>query len=174
MITHNVAEAINEQIQREEYSSRLYLQMATWCETKGFPGAAAFLYKQAEEERMHMLKFVHYLNDREGETRLKPVEQPPHQFDSLKTLFEEVLKHEQYISSSINDIYHITLQEKDYTTGNFIQWFINEQIEEESSMRSILDKIRLAGDINTGGLFHIDKELDSLAAARPNFGLPIE
>jgi len=160
-----IEDALNEQVKREEHSSRLYLQMATWCEVNGFPGAASFLYKQADEERMHQLKFVHYINDRGGEAHLQAIEEPAAKYDSLRELFEKVMEHEKYITASINDIYGICLKENDYTTGNFLQWFITEQIEEESTMRSILDKIRLAGD-QQGGLFHVDKELAGLAAAR--------
>lgn len=160
-----IEDALNEQVKREEHSSRLYLQMATWCEVNGFPGAAAFLYKQADEERMHQLKIVHYINDREGEALLQSIEAPESKYSSLKDLFEKVLAHEKYITASINEIYGLCLKENDFTTGNFLQWFINEQIEEESTMRSILDKINLAGD-QKGGLFHVDKELAAMAAAR--------
>jgi ferritin len=163
MTNKTVENAINEQIKREEHSARLYLQMASWCEVNGFPGAAAFLYKQTEEERMHMLKFVHYLNDRNGHAILQSLDQPETQYKSLTDLFEKVMKHEEYISASINELYGVTLTEKDYTSGSFLQWFITEQIEEESSMRAILDKIKLAGDTN---LYHIDKELSTLAAAK--------
>ena len=97
---------------------------------------------------------------------MQALEAPPSEYSSLKNMFEKVLEHEEYITASINDIYGLTLTEKDYTTGNFLQWFITEQIEEESSMRSILDKIKLAGDHASGALFHIDKELGGLAAAR--------
>ncbi len=165
MITEKLEKAINEQIKKEEHSSRIYLAMASWCETNGFPGAAAFLYEQSVEERDHMMKFVHYLNDRGGYAVPAALEQPPHTFESLLDIFEQVLKHEQYITASINDLYELTLGERDYTTGNFLQWFINEQIEEESTMSEILDKIRLIGDAK-GGFFHMDKELSSMAAAR--------
>ena len=164
MISKKIEKAINEQILKEEYSSRLYLAMASWCESNGFPGAAEFLYEHSDEERMHQLKFVHFLNDRGGYAVLKPVEQPPSKFTTLLSMFKEVLKHEQYITASINDIYHLCMTEKDYTTGNFLQWFIEEQIEEESLMNSILDKMELAG-ADKVGLFHIDKELGGIAAA---------
>ena len=166
MISKNVENAINEQILKEEYSSRIYLQMAIWCETNGLSGAANFLYAQAEEEREHMLKFVHYLNDRGGVSMLKPVDQPPHEFKDVKDVFDQVLAHEQYITKSINEVYEVTLNEKDYTSGNFLQWFINEQIEEESTMSTIVDKINLVGN-DKAGYFHIDKELEAMAAARP-------
>lgn len=166
MIKKTVEAAINEQIKREEFSSRLYLSMAIWCESNGYPGAAAFLYRQADEERMHQLKFVHYVNDRGGKATLMALTAPENHFESLSHVFKQVMEHEQYITASINDLYEVTLSEKDYTTGNFLQWYINEQIEEESTMATILDKINLIG-AEKGGMFHIDKELGAMAAAAP-------
>lgn len=166
MIKKTVEAAINEQIKREEFSSRLYLSMAIWCEANGYPGAAAFLYRQADEERMHQLKFVHYVNDRGGKASLMALTTPENHFESLSHVFKQVMEHEQYITASINDLYEVTLSEKDYTTGNFLQWYINEQIEEESTMATILDKINLIG-AEKGGMFHIDKELGAMAAAAP-------
>lgn len=162
MISEKVSAAINEQIKKEEYSSRIYMAMASWCEKHGFPGAASFLYEHSDEERMHMLKFVHYLNDRGGHSVLKDVEAPPSEYNSLLDIFEQVLAHEQYITGCINDLYEISVQEKDYTTGSFLQWFITEQIEEESLVNTILDKMKLVGG-EKGGLFHIDKELEAMA-----------
>lgn len=164
MIKKTVESAINEQIKREEFSSRLYLSMAIWCETSGYPGAAAFLYRQSDEERMHQLKLVHFVNDRGGKAALMSLSAPETSFGSLKEVFEQVMEHERYITSSINDLYEVTLNEKDYTTGNFLQWYINEQIEEESTMSKILDKISLVGS-DKAGMYHIDKELEALAAA---------
>ena len=164
MITEKVDKALNEQIKKEEYSSRLYMAMASWCEKNGYQGAAAFLYKHSDEERMHMLKLVHYLNDRGGYSVLKPIEQPPHQFKSLLNIFQEVSKHEQFITDSINKLYEVCQKEKDFTTANFLQWYITEQIEEESLVNSILDKMELAGN-EKSGLFHIDKELSGMATA---------
>lgn len=164
MVSEKIEKALNEQIMKEEVSSRIYLAMASWCENKGYQGAADFLYAHSDEERMHMLKMVHYLNDRGGYAKLMPLEKVEGNFKSLMEVFEAVLKHEQYITKSINDIYEICLNEKDYTTGNFIQWYINEQIEEESLVNTILDKMKLAGNDKTG-LFHIDKELASMATA---------
>ncbi|NOX86741.1 MAG: ferritin [Chlorobi bacterium] len=156
-----VESALNEQIQREEYSSRLYLAMAIWCEVNGYPGAAAFLYEHAEEERIHMLKLVHFVNDRGGTAKLMPVDAPPSDFKSLEEVFQKIKKHEEFITESINNLYGITVEEKDYTTGNFLQWYITEQIEEESLFNTILDKIKLVG-ADKAGMFHIDKELDGM------------
>lgn len=165
MIKDTVSKAIINQIKNEEHSSRLYLSMACWCQVNGYPGAADFLYKQADEERMHMLKFIHYLNDRGGQSLLMALNSPTEHYNSLLHVFEKVMAHEEFITNSINELYDVALTNKDYTTGNFLQWFINEQIEEESTMHSILDKMNLAGN-ESGGLFHIDKELSALAAAK--------
>ncbi len=166
MISKKVEEAINRQIKNEEHSSRIYMAMASWCETKGYRGAADFLYKQSDEERMHMLKFIKFLNDRGGYAQLQSLDMPKSEYTKLQDVFQDVLTHEQFVTKSINEIYGITLEEKDYTTGNFIQWFIQEQIEEESTANAILDKLKLVGD-DKAGMFHIDKELESMAAARP-------
>jgi len=169
MISKNIEKEVNDQIMKEEYSSRLYMAMASWCEKNGFQGAASFLYTHSDEERMHQLKFVHYLNDRGGYSKLQELKEPPAKYDSLHSMFKEVLKHEQYITASINDIYHLCVTEKDYTTANFLQWFITEQIEEESLVNGVLDKMELAGN-DKSGLFHIDKELGGMAAAEAAAG----
>ncbi len=165
MIKEAVEKAIINQIKNEEHSSRLYLSMASWCQVNGYPGAAAFLYKQTDEERMHQLKFVHYLNDRNGYSKLLALDNPTQEYKSLLDVFEKVMIHEEFITASINDLYEVALNSKDYTTGSYLQWFINEQIEEESTMHGILDKMKLAGN-GAGSLFHIDKELSALAAAK--------
>ncbi len=165
MIKEAVEAAIIKQIKNEEHSSRLYLSMASWCQVNGYPGAAAFLYKQTDEERMHQLKFVHYLNDRNGYSKLLALDNPTAEYTSLLDVFEKVMTHEEFITASINNLYEVAVTNKDYTTGSFLQWFITEQIEEESTMHGILDKMKLAGN-EAGGLFHIDKELSALAAAK--------
>ncbi len=173
MIKEAVEKAIINQIKNEEHSSRLYLSMASWCQVNGYPGAAAFLFKQTDEERMHQLKFVHYLNDRNGYSKLLALDNPTAEYKSLLDVFEKVMTHEEFITASINDLYEIAVNNKDYTTGNFLQWYINEQIEEERTMHGILDKMKLAGN-EAGGLFHIDKELSALAAAKVVAPLPVE
>jgi len=162
MINLKVELAINHQIEKEEFSSRLYLAMAIWCQQKGYPGAAKFLFMHAEEERTHMLKLVHYLNDRGGKALLAVVAKPDHEFDSLQGVFEEVMKHEKFITESINSLYEVTVHEKDYTSMNFLQWYITEQLEEENLFNTILDKIKLVGT-DKAGMFHIDKDLDGMA-----------
>ncbi len=164
MISKKVEKALINQIQLEEQSSRIYMAMASWCEVNGFPGAAKFLYTHSDEERMHMTKLVTYLNDKGGYAILQSLEMPQHSFKNLLDVFEQILKHEEFVTESINKLFEIAFNEKDFTTSQFLQWYIEEQIEEESLFKGILDKFRLAGD-QTGGLFHLDKELDALAIA---------
>ncbi|MHC1706467.1 MAG: ferritin [Bacteroidales bacterium] len=164
MINKNVEKAINDQIVVEGYSSQLYLAMASWCETKGFAGAAKFLYVHADEERMHMLKFIHYLNDRGGHALVPALKAPPKDYKDIFGLFGEIMKHEEYVTGCINSLVEVSMKEKDFNTANFLQWYVMEQVEEESLFRSILDKINLLGKEKS--LFYlIDKELEGMATA---------
>ncbi len=165
MLTNEMQDFLNQQVEKEGYSSNLYLAMASWADNTGFKGVANWLFSQAEEERMHMLKFIHYINDRDGKTVIPEIKKPPVSFSNVKSLFEEVLKHEKYISSSINDIVAKSLEEKDFTTHNWLQWFVNEQIEEEASVREILDKLKLIGDNN---LYLFDRDVMGLRNSSAN------
>ena len=162
MINKNVETKLNEQAQKEEFSARLYLAMAIWCEVNGYPGAASFLYDHTDEERMHQMKIIHYINERGGKAALYELKAPKAEFNTLEDIFIQVLAHEEFVTNSINELYGLTVAEKDYTTGNFLQWYITEQVEEESTMRTILDKIKLVGK-DKAGMFHIDKELEAMA-----------
>jgi ferritin len=162
MISKKVEKAIIHQIQLEEQSSRIYMAMASWSEVNGFSGAAKFLYYHSDEERIHMTKLIKYLNDKGGHATLQSLDTPDSSFKGLLDVFEKILKHEEFITESINKLFEIAFNEKDFTTSQFLQWYIEEQIEEESLFKGILDKFRLAGN-QTGGLFHLDKELDMLA-----------
>lgn len=162
MISNKLQDVLNNQIKNEEHSSRIYLAMASWCEMQGYEGAAEFLYVQADEEKEHMLKLIHYLNDRGGHAQMAALDKPKKDYDGIKKLFEEVLAHEEFITSEINKCYDAALEEKDYNTAQFLQWYVEEQIEEESTMNSILDKINLAGD-SKGGMLHVDMALKKMA-----------
>lgn len=162
MLTKKVEEFCNRQIEREGYSSNLYLAMASWAENKGLAGVASWLYVQSDEERLHMLKFIKYVNERGGTALLPAFKQPPVKFKSVHDMFKDVLKHEQFISASINEVLAVANDEKDYATSNWIQWFVNEQIQEESSARIILDKLALAGE---SGLYFLDRDIMALRAA---------
>ncbi len=146
MLNEKVEIALNEQITKEAYSGQLYLAMASWAEKEGYNGSADFLYRQTEEERIHMLKLFHYINDRGGHATVSALEKPPHVFGSIRELFTKVLEHERFITQSINELVGICFEEKDYTTNQYLSWFVQEQIEEESNAQKILDKLNLLGD----------------------------
>ncbi len=159
MLNKKVEQILNDQVEKEGYSSHLYLAMASWAEGKGLPGTAKWLYAQADEERIHMLKLVVYINDRGGQAVIPTIKQPPKEYGNIKDLFKAVLDHEQFITASINDIVAVCMDEKDFTTHNWIQWFVNEQIEEERSARDIIDKLALVGD---NRLYEFDRDIISL------------
>lgn len=159
MLNKKIEKILNEQIEKEGYSSHLYLAMASWAEVNGYAGTAGWLYSQSDEERVHMLKLVVYVNDRGGHALIPTIKQPPVDYGSIKELFEAVLKHEQFITASINDIVALCNTEKDFTTHNWIQWFVNEQIEEEKSAKEIIDKLALVGD---GQLYQFDRDILTL------------
>jgi ferritin len=159
MLKKKIEDICNRQIEREGFSSNLYLAMASWAETSGYSGVAAWFYVQAEEERIHMLKFIKYMNERGGKAIVPAFKKPASDFKSVDDAFNEVLKHEEFITASINEIVALTLEEKDYNTHNFLQWFVMEQVEEEASVRTILDKVRLLGKDN---MYQFDRDIMSL------------
>ncbi|HOS72781.1 MAG TPA: ferritin [Bacteroidales bacterium] len=159
MLKKNVEDLCNRQVEREGYSSILYLSMASWAEANGMAGIAEWLYAQAEEEKDHMLRFVRYINERGGKAVIPAFSKPPEDFAGIVELFDDVLKHEQYITASINEIVELTLAEKDYSTHNFLQWFVAEQVEEESSAQAIVDKLKLGG---RNILYQLDRDIMKL------------
>jgi len=162
MLNKKVEEILNRQVDREAYSSNLYLAMAVWAEVNGLEGTAKWLYAQADEERMHMLKFISYINERGGRALITAIEQPPSEYKDVKEVFEKVLAHEQFVTASINEIVEATLAEKDFTTHNWIQYFVTEQIEEEASVQSIIDKLKLMGEHN---LYMFDRDIMGMRSA---------
>ena len=148
MLSKKVEEILNVQVMKEGYSSNLYLAMASWAEVNGFAGIADWFYAQSEEERLHMLKFIRYVNERGGQAIIPEMEKPPVDYTSVKEAFNNVMEHEIFISNSINEIVQLCIEEKDYTTHSWIQWFVTEQIEEESQVSDIIDKLNLIGDSN--------------------------
>ena len=163
MLSKIIESALNEQIKVEAESSQIYLSMACWAETQGFEGVSQFMYAHSDEERMHMLKLVKFVNERGGHARISELAAPPAEFGSFKDMFQTLFDHEVMVSESINDLVHITLQERDYATHNFLQWYVSEQIEEEALARNILDKINLIGD-DKGGLYLFDNDVKQIVA----------
>ncbi|MEN8186751.1 MAG: ferritin [Bacteroidota bacterium] len=161
MLVRKIENALNEQIKLEHESSQIYLSMASWAESQGFEGVASFMYAHSDEEREHMLKLFKFVNERGGHAKVSSLAEPPVSFGSFKEMFKTLFDHEVLVSKKINDLVDITLQEKDYATHNFLQWYVSEQIEEEALARNILDKINLIGD-DKGGLYLFDNDIKML------------
>lgn len=159
-----MVDCLNNQINLEFYSSNLYLQMSAWCDDQGFEGAAAFLRGHAEEEMQHMTKLFNYVSETGALPIVGAIDAPPHQFDSLFSMFDEIYQHEQLITQKINQLAHTAFSSQDYSTFNFLQWYVAEQHEEEKLFKGILDKIALVENDNKL-LFFIDKDLAELARA---------
>lgn len=159
MLSKRMQDALNEQVRIEAQSSQVYLAMASWAEIQpGIDNITMFFYRHSDEERMHMLKLIHFINDRGGFAMVPALDQPVLTFPSIKHVFSELLKHEIHVSESINKLVEISLEEKDYATHNFLQWYVAEQIEEEALARTLNDKLELIGD-DRGGMYLFDKDI---------------
>ena len=165
MLTKKVESCLNKQIELEANASQFYLAMASWAETKGLEGVANFLYRHSDEERAHMLKLIKYVNERGGHAIVPELKKPPKVFDCLSHVFQDLLDHEIMVSQEINAVVDICLKDKDYTTHNFMQWYVAEQIEEEALARHILDKLKLIGD-DKGGLYLFDRDIVNMNPAK--------
>lgn len=157
MLSEKMIDALNEQINREMYSAYLYMAMSADSESKGLKGFANWFSVQYQEEMTHAMKIYRYVLEQSGRVVLKTIEQPGIEFGSPLDMFNATLKHEQFITKSINELMDLAMELRDHATQIFLQWFVTEQIEEEGNDNEIIDKLKLAGDGN--GLFMIDKEL---------------
>ena len=153
-----VSEALVNQVNKEFYSAYLYLAMNQYFEDETMAGMANWMYQQFLEEQFHAMKMVKYLNSRGVKVELQAIEQPTVNWTSMLSVFEDVLDHEKSITASINSIQSLSVKEEDFATMNFLQWFIDEQIEEEENAANILKQLQLIGD-NGYGLLMLDKEL---------------
>lgn len=170
MLSEKVEQALNQQVQLEAASSQHYLSMASWAEVNGYNGIADFMYAHSDEEREHMLKLVKYINERGGHALVQQLAAPPKSWTGLSDVFQDLLDHEVAVSAAINDLIDVCLTQKDYTTQNFLQWYVAEQIEEEALARTIMDKLNLIGN-DKGGLYLFDRDISTLivsSAAAPN------
>ena len=156
--------ALNDQIRKEASSSQYYLSMASWAESNGLNGTANFMYTHSDEERFHMLKLVKFVNERGGRAIVPQLDAPPKDFKNLKYVFESLLEHELNVTESINNIVGLCLDQKDFTTHNFMQWYVAEQLEEEALARTILDKLKMIGE-DKGGLYLFDRDLNDIDTA---------
>ena len=166
MLKKKIEKALNAQVARESESSQFYLAMASWAEVEGFAGVSEFLYRHSDEERFHMLKLVKFVNERGGRAEVPALPEPKKDFKDLTEIFEALFKHETKVTEEINNIVDLCLAEKDYTTHNFLQWYVAEQLEEEALARTILDKLNLIGN-DKGGLYLFDRDIQNISV-KPN------
>lgn len=165
MLSDALVGRLNEQINLEFFSSNMYLQMSSWCEYKGLEGCASFLKLHAQEEMGHMQRLFTYVNETGAMAKLGQIESPPTEFESIVDVFKQTYEHECLVTRKINELADASLGEKDYSTFNFLQWYVAEQHEEEKLFKSILDRIEIIGE-DGQGLYLIDQEISRMAAAK--------
>src|SRR5690606_22453981 len=161
-LKEEIENLLNEQIKMEAYSSAVYLAMSSWCDDQGFAYSADYFSKQAEEERGHMRKLFNYVNDRGGKAISPEITNIPKDFESFRNVFETALEQEIDVTNSINTIADRCVKNKDYVSFQFLQWFLQEQIEEEYVARRILEMFDVIGEEGTGS-WDIDKHVQKVA-----------
>ncbi|MEX0683224.1 MAG: ferritin [Dehalococcoidia bacterium] len=163
-ITQPIQDALNEQINREFESAYVYLAMSAWADEENLEGAASWLRMQWQEELQHATKLVDYIGERGGRVSLKAIAKPPARYKSLLDCFRQVLKHEEAVSAAINDLYGLAASAKDYATQTLLDWYVNEQVEEENAPAEIISLLERAGD-SASGLLIVDQRLAARTAA---------
>ena len=163
MLSKTTQEAMNEQIKNELYSAYIYLSMSAYCEANNLPGFAHWMRVQAQEEMGHAMKFYHFINERGGHVVLQAIDQPPIEFESPLNVFERTIEHEQKVTALIHQLYALAVQEQDYASQVFLQWFVTEQVEEEANATQIVEMLKLIGD-KRHALLMLDRELGSREA----------
>ncbi len=160
MISDKLLKALNDQFNFELLSGYYYLAMSAYCKEKNMHGMAHFFVEQAKEENSHAMKFYDFIFDMDGKVEIQAMSQPKNNFDSFLEVFEDALKHEELVTSKINSLLELAEEEKSYPTIQFLQWFVEEQLEEENSMKDIIFKLEGIKDAFVG-LIMLDKELGS-------------
>jgi ferritin len=162
-ISPKMKKSLNDQVALEGAASNSYLAMASWCEVIGYQGAANYFYMQSDEERTHMIKFIHYLNDMGASASIPVIKAPSSSFKSLESILKTALKNEQSVTKAIHKMVEITQKEKDHSTYAFLEWFVNEQVQEETKFETLLQKFDLIGRDKLA-INEIDKILATEAA----------
>jgi ferritin len=157
-LSKKMQDAINEQIKEELASAYIYLSMAAYCESINLPGFAQWMRAQTNEEMEHAMKFYEFVHDRGGRVVLQAIDQPPVDFGGPTDVFEKTLAHEQYITGRIHNLYAMAVQENDYASLSTLQWFVDEQVEEEKTATEILELLKMIGDKGQG-LIMLDRQL---------------
>ena len=158
MISNKMNDALNAQVNAEMFSSYLYLSMSAWCNERSLSGFGNWMRIQAQEELFHGMKIYDYLLERGGQVKLATIDQPSSEWASPLAVIEEVAQHEAKVTGLINDLMEVAIQEKDHASNIFLQWFVEEQVEEESSVGEVLERLKMIGDASAG-MFAMDMEL---------------
>jgi ferritin len=158
MMSQTMQDAFNEQMKQEFYSSYLYLSMSAYCEANNLPGLAHWMRAQAREEVVHAMRIFDHLLDRGGRVQLRPIGGPPSEFTSAREVFEQAHRHEKEVTSSINQVYGRAVDERDFASTVFLDWFVKEQVEEEKISGLLAEQFRMIGD-DRPGLLMLDREL---------------
>jgi ferritin len=160
-LSKTLTEALNSQMTKEAHASQIYLSYASWAENLGFSGIANFLFRHAEEERNHMMKILEYILQRGSVVNIVAIPAPPDKPSGIANCFEKVFEHEVDNTNSVYKIVKMSLSEEDWATWNFMQWFVKEQIEEETLAINLLDKLKIAGGdkADQTALYDLDREL---------------
>ena len=158
MISKKMEEALNGQMNAELYSAYMYLSMESYFKSLNLNGFANWMRIQTQEEVTHAMKIYDFVNERGGRVTLSAIDGPPTEWNSPLAVFEAVYKHEQKVTGLINDLVDLAIKEKDHATNSFLQWFVNEQVEEESSADEIVQQLKMMEDA-PGGMFMLDREL---------------
>jgi ferritin len=159
-LNKNVEKILNEQINAEFWSAYFYLSMSTYLNANGMSGFSNWMKVQFEEETSHAMKMLDFINERGGRVILKPITEVPSEWDNILNIFEETLKHEEIVTGLINECVNVAIEEKDHATVNFLQWFVDEQVEEEAGVTEIIDQLKMIG-CQGNGLYMMDKEFKS-------------
>ena len=159
-----MTKALKEQLNKEFYSAYLYLSMSAYCNRNDFPGAANWFLLQYQEEQDHATRIYNYLIGQDAKVVLKEIAKPSKSFGSLLQIYEESLAHEQHMTQNLNELSDYALKEKDHATYNLLQWFVNEQVEEEATVSEIISKLKMVGE-DGYGILMIDNELASRTLA---------
>lgn len=164
MASAKMLDALNGQLNKEMFSSYLYLSMAVYFEDQNLNGMANWMKLQSAEEYEHGMKFYQYIMQVGGKVKLLQIDEPEDNWDSAQAAFEAALEHEKFITKSINDLVDIANTEKDHATVNFLAWFVTEQVEEEATALQIIEDFKMIGD-NRSGLYMLDRELGARQAS---------
>ncbi len=168
MLSKEMYEQLNIQLNKEFLSANIYFNMGSWCLKHALKGCGKFLIQHGYEELTHMQKMFDYINETGGQSIIRALEEPISDFDSIKDVFDKVLAHERYVSKCINELTSIAQSTKDYATFSFLQWFITEQVEEESLFGDIVDRLNMLGEPTGQTLYMFDKEIESLISVVPS------